>query len=53
MYWCGSSIIDSMIPIGRGLHELIVGDQQTSKTTIAIDTIQGNKVINIIFLPNG
>jgi F-type H+-transporting ATPase subunit alpha len=35
----GIKAIDSMIPIGRGQRELIVGDRQTGKTTIAIDTI--------------
>ncbi|MBQ3814664.1 MAG: F0F1 ATP synthase subunit alpha, partial [Clostridia bacterium] len=35
----GIKAIDSMIPIGRGQRELIVGDRQTGKTTIALDTI--------------
>lgn len=35
--------IDSMIPIGRGQRELIIGDRQTGKTTIAIDTILNQK----------
>ena len=35
----GLKAIDSMIPIGRGQHELIIGDRQTGKTAIAIDTI--------------
>ncbi|UCZ56326.1 F0F1 ATP synthase subunit alpha [Desulfurispirillum indicum] len=35
----GIKAIDSMIPIGRGQRELIIGDRQTGKTTIAIDTI--------------
>ncbi|NLC49976.1 MAG: F0F1 ATP synthase subunit alpha, partial [Bacteroidales bacterium] len=35
----GLKAIDSMIPIGRGQRELIIGDRQTGKTTIAIDTI--------------
>ncbi|WP_185855569.1 F0F1 ATP synthase subunit alpha [Blattabacterium cuenoti] len=35
----GIKIIDSMIPIGKGQRELIIGDRQTGKTTIAIDTI--------------
>ncbi|WP_185869678.1 F0F1 ATP synthase subunit alpha [Blattabacterium cuenoti] len=35
----GIKFIDSMIPIGRGQRELIIGDRQTGKTTIAIDTI--------------
>nr|UIB38917.1 ATP synthase CF1 subunit alpha [Trentepohlia sp. YN1317] len=46
----GITAIDSMIPIGRGQRELIVGDRQTGKTAIAIDTIlnqQGKDVICI------
>jgi len=39
----GLKAIDSMIPIGRGQRELIIGDRQTGKTTIAIDTIVNNK----------
>jgi len=35
----GIKAIDSMIPIGRGQRELIIGDRQTGKTTIAVDTI--------------
>ena len=35
----GLKVIDSMIPIGRGQRELIIGDRQTGKTAIAIDTI--------------
>ncbi|VXD10397.1 F0F1 ATP synthase subunit alpha [Planktothrix paucivesiculata] len=44
----GITAIDSMIPIGRGQRELIIGDRQTGKTSIAIDTIinqQGEDVI--------
>ena len=44
----GIKAIDAMIPIGRGQRELIIGDRQTGKTTIAIDTIinqKGNGVI--------
>jgi F-type H+/Na+-transporting ATPase subunit alpha len=44
----GIKAIDSMIPIGRGQRELIIGDRQTGKTTVAIDTIinqKGNGVI--------
>nr|YP_009695288.1 ATP synthase CF1 alpha subunit [Nitzschia alba]QEI59564.1 ATP synthase CF1 alpha subunit [Nitzschia alba] len=40
--------IDTMIPIGRGQRELIIGDRQTGKTTIAIDTILNQKISNII-----
>lgn len=46
----GIKAIDSMIPIGRGQRELIIGDRQTGKTSIAIDTIvnqKGNGVICI------
>lgn len=39
----GIKIIDSMIPIGRGQRELIIGDRQTGKTAIAIDTILNQK----------
>jgi proton translocating ATP synthase F1 alpha subunit len=39
----GLKSIDSMIPIGRGQRELIIGDRQTGKTTIAIDTIILNR----------
>src|SRR4051794_29509875 len=39
----GLKAIDSMIPIGRGQRELIIGDRQTGKTAIAVDTIINNK----------
>ena len=39
----GLKIVDSMIPIGRGQRELIIGDRQTGKTTIALDTILNQK----------
>ncbi len=39
----GIKAIDSMIPIGRGQRELIIGDRQTGKTTIATDTILNQK----------
>jgi F-type H+-transporting ATPase subunit alpha len=42
----GIMAIDSMIPIGRGQRELIIGDRQTGKTTIAIDTILNQAKIN-------
>ncbi len=35
--------IDALVPIGRGQRELIIGDRQTGKTTIAIDTILNQK----------
>src|SRR5690348_8241828 len=44
----GLKAIDSMIPIGRGQRELIIGDRQTGKTTIAIDTIINNKDKDLI-----
>jgi F-type H+-transporting ATPase subunit alpha len=44
----GLKAIDSMIPIGRGQRELIIGDRQTGKTTIAIDTIINNKDSDLI-----
>ncbi len=44
----GIKAIDSMIPIGRGQRELIIGDRQTGKTTIAIDTIMNQKHENVI-----
>jgi proton translocating ATP synthase F1 alpha subunit len=42
----GLKAIDSMVPIGRGQRELIIGDRQTGKTAIAIDTILNQKRIN-------
>ena len=44
----GIKAIDSMIPIGRGQRELIIGDRQTGKTTIATDTILNQKGKNTI-----
>jgi F-type H+/Na+-transporting ATPase subunit alpha len=44
----GIMAIDSMIPIGRGQRELIIGDRQTGKTAIAIDTIINQKKENVI-----
>ena len=44
----GIKAIDSMIPIGRGQRELIIGDRQTGKTEIAIDTIINQKNTNVI-----
>ena len=40
--------VDAMIPIGRGQRELIIGDRQTGKTTIAIDTIINQKGKNVL-----
>ena len=42
----GLKAIDSLIPIGRGQRELIIGDRQTGKTAVAIDTIINQKKIN-------
>lgn len=44
----GVKSIDAMIPIGRGQRELIIGDRQTGKTTIAIDTIINQKGTGVI-----
>jgi len=44
----GLKAVDSMIPIGRGQRELIIGDRQTGKTAVALDTIINNKGNNLI-----
>lgn len=44
----GIKAIDSMIPIGRGQRELIIGDRQTGKTTIALDTIVNQKGKDVV-----
>src|SRR3989344_1289002 len=44
----GIKVIDATIPIGRGQRELIIGDRQTGKTAIAIDTILNQKGQNLI-----
>src|SRR5215472_2298944 len=44
----GLKAIDSMIPIGRGQRELIIGDRQTGKTAVALDTIINQKGQNVI-----
>jgi F-type H+-transporting ATPase subunit alpha len=49
----GIMAIDSMIPIGRGQRELIIGDRCTGKTTIAIDTIINQGKINKVGLASG
>jgi F-type H+-transporting ATPase subunit alpha len=51
----GLKAIDSMVPIGRGQRELIIGDRQTGKTAIAIDTIinQKGKNLNCIYVAIG
>jgi F-type H+/Na+-transporting ATPase subunit alpha len=48
----GIKAIDSLLPIGRGQRELIIGDRQTGKTTIAIDTIINQKFNNLLAKEN-
>src|SRR5213083_1857971 len=48
----GIKAIDSMIPIGRGQRELIIGDRQTGKTTIVLDTIINSKGNDLICIYN-
>src|SRR5512146_2042987 len=48
----GLKAIDSMIPIGRGQRELIIGDRQTGKTAVALDTIINNKGGDLICIYN-
>ena len=43
----GIKAIDSLIPIGRGQRELIIGDRKTGKTTIAVDTIINQKGLGV------
>ena len=42
----GLKSVDAMIPVGRGQRELIIGDRQTGKTAIALDTILNQKSYN-------
>lgn len=44
----GIKIVDALVPIGRGQRELIIGDRQTGKTSIAVDTILNQKDQNVI-----
>lgn len=44
----GVKAIDALVPIGRGQRELIIGDRQTGKTTIAVDTIINQKGQDVI-----
>ncbi|CBN57624.1 MULTISPECIES: F0F1 ATP synthase subunit alpha [Kamptonema] len=44
----GITAIDAMIPVGRGQRELIIGDRQTGKTAIAVDTIINQKSENVV-----
>ncbi|HYF28269.1 MAG TPA: F0F1 ATP synthase subunit alpha [Baekduia sp.] len=46
----GLKAIDSMIPIGRGQRELVIGDRQTGKTAICVDTIINNKDSDLVFV---
>ncbi len=48
----GLKAIDAMVPIGRGQRELIIGDRQTGKTAIAVDTIINQKGQNVICIYN-
>src|SRR5688572_16895661 len=48
----GLKAIDGMVPIGRGQRELIIGDRQTGKTAVAIDTILNQKGKNVICIYN-
>jgi len=43
----GTKVIDSLIPIGRGQRELIIGDRQTGKTSIGLDIILANVSSNL------
>ena len=47
----GLKAIDSMVPVGRGQRELIIGDRQTGKTAIALDTILNQKPLNVAGAP--
>ena len=44
----GLKAVDAMIPIGRGQRELIIGDRQTGKTAIGVDTIINNKDTGVV-----
>jgi F-type H+-transporting ATPase subunit alpha len=48
----GLKAIDSMVPIGRGQRELIIGDRQTGKTAVALDTILNQKETGVICIYN-
>jgi F-type H+-transporting ATPase subunit alpha len=48
----GLKAIDSMVPIGRGQRELIIGDRQTGKTAVAVDTIINQKGQNVVCIYN-
>ena len=48
----GLKAIDAMIPIGRGQRELIIGDRQTGKTAVAVDTIINQKGLDVVCIYN-
>ena len=48
----GLKAIDAMVPIGRGQRELIIGDRQTGKTAVAIDTIINQKGLDVVCIYN-
>ena len=48
----GLKAIDSMVPIGRGQRELIIGDRQTGKTAVAVDTIINQKGLDVVCIYN-
>ena len=48
----GLKAVDAMIPIGRGQRELIIGDRQTGKTAVAIDTIINQKGLDVVCIYN-
>lgn len=49
----GITAIDAMIPIGRGQRELIIGDRQTGKTTVAVDAIQNQTDVLCVYVAVG
>lgn len=49
----GITIIDSLVPIGRGQRELIIGDRQTGKTSIGIDTILNQSNVVCVYVSIG
>jgi len=49
----GLKAVDALIPVGRGQRELIIGDRQTGKTAIALDTILNQKPLNVAGAPEG
>ena len=46
----GIMVMDALIPIGRGQRELILGDRQTGKTAIAIDTILNQRGLDVLYI---